>query len=149
MALSTVLLQSFACMCATIFFGLLIRQPRRSLVYASLIALNGYLIYINLGEGTGAFFAAGFAVGLLCEIAARLQKMATTLFLISGIIPIVPGLALYRSMMALADKDFSLALSLGVQTLINMGAIVIAMTLASLIFTNLPLGKIHKTKVDS
>ncbi|NLD35156.1 MAG: threonine/serine exporter [Clostridiales bacterium] len=142
-----ILIQCLASMFASAFFGELLRQPRRTLPYTSLIGLNGYIIYLLMGKTGTAFFVAGLAVGLLCELTARIQRMATTIFLVSAIIPIVPGLGVYRTIMYLASQDFAMATSTGVETLTGIGAIALALTIATTIFSNirLPLHPEHPT----
>ncbi len=71
----------------------------------------------------------------LCELVARVAQRTTTLFLISSIIPTVPGLGLYRTMMALSENNFNLALKTGLDTLAGIGAIALALTLATVIFS--------------
>lgn len=129
--------RALACMAAACFFGLILRQPKSALPVTALVGLVGYVIYQSMGEGLPAFFVSGLAVGILCELAARLLKKTTTLFLISAIIPTVPGLGLYRSMMALSENQLDLALSIGVDTLAGIGAIALALTVATALFNSI------------
>jgi len=73
---------------------------------------------------------------VLCELTARAVQRTTTLFLISSIIPLVPGLGLYRSMMALAGQDYQNALAIGIETLAGIGAIALALTVATALFNS-------------
>lgn len=131
------LIEALACMAASCFFGTILRQPKKTLVYTALIGLLGYASFVLLGKGILAFLVSGLLVGLLCELTARLAKHATTLFLISAIIPIVPGLGLYRAMMALSQGNMDLALSIGVNTLAGIGAIALSLTIATALFNSL------------
>lgn len=130
-------IEALACMAAATFFGALLRQPKKTLVYTALIGLLGYVVYLLLGMGILAFFVSGLLVGLLCELTARIVKHATTLFLISSIIPTVPGLGLYRAMMALSQGDMDGALSTGVATLAGIGAIALSLTIATALFNSI------------
>lgn len=132
-----VLIQCLAAMFASAAFGWLLRQPRQTMVYTSLIGVNGYVIYLLMDQTAMAYFVAALAVGLLCELTARITQMATTLFLVSAIIPLVPGLGLYRAMMYIAQEDFQRALSTGVETVTGIGAIALALTLATTFFSNI------------
>ena len=127
-------IQAIACMAAACFFGMLLRQPKSTLVYTAVIGLIGFVVFIVMGGSLLAFFVSSLLVGILCELAARMAKKATTLFLISSIIPTVPGLGLYRSMMALSENNLELALSIGVDTLAGIGAIALALTIATALF---------------
>lgn len=125
-----VLIQCLAAMFASAAFGWLLRQPRQTMVYTSLIGVNGYVIYLLMDQTAMAYFVAALAVGLLCELTARITQMATTLFLVSAIIPLVPGLGLYRAMMYISQEDFQRALSTGVETVTGIGAIALAKSFA-------------------
>ena len=92
-----------------------------------------------MGQTAMAYFVASLAVGLLCELTARVTRMATTLFLVSAIIPLVPGLGLYRTIMYIAEDNFSMALSMGVETVTGIGAIALSLTIATTIFSNIRL----------
>ena len=128
-------IRALACMGAACFFGILLRQPKNTLVYTAIIGLAGYLVFLLLGQGLLAFFFSGLLVGILCELTARMIKRTTTLLLISSIIPTVPGLGLFRSMMALSENNMDLALSIGVETLAGIGAIALSLTIATAIFS--------------
>lgn len=137
------LIRALACMAAACFFGLILRQPKFTLVFTALIGLLGYAVFQLMGGTLLAFFMSGLTVGILCEVTARVVERTTTLFLISSIIPTVPGLGLYRSMMALSHNDLDAALSIGVETLAGIGAIALALTIATALFGSIHPGK-HK-----
>ena len=94
---------------------MILRQPKSTLIYTAVIGLVGYVIFI-LMQARCWRFCIRPGGGHSVELAARRQK-ATTLFLISSIIPTVPGLGLYRSMMALSENNLELSLQIGAETL--------------------------------
>ena len=57
------------------------------------------------GDAVRYFFAAAF-VTVYAEIFARIKKTPTTSFLVSGIIPLVPGGALYNTMKYALNSDW-------------------------------------------
>ena len=128
------LIRAMACMAAACFFGMMLRQPRSTLIFTALIGLLGYAVFQLTGSGLLGFFLSGLVVGILCELTARIAQRTTTLFLISSIIPIVPGLGLYRSMMALSEKNLEAALRIGLETLAGIFAIALALTIATSLF---------------
>ncbi len=132
-----VIVQCIACMLATMFFGMLLGQPRQTLLYTVLIGLNAYVLFLLLHGSVLAYFLCGLMAGLLCELTARLKRMATTLFLISAIIPVVPGLGLYRTMMFVAANDYTAAIQMGTETLVGIGAIALGLTIATAVFANI------------
>lgn len=133
-----VIIECFACMAATVFFALLLEQPRNTLLHTALISSCGFIVYVLLvEEGLPAFFWSGLTVGILCEITARIKKVTATLHLVSGIIPLVPGLGIYRAIMFLAEKDYHNAMRSAVDALGGIGAIALAITLSAMVFSNI------------
>ena len=130
-------IQAVACMAAACFFGMLLRQPKSTLVYTAVIGLIGFVVFIVMGGSLLAFFVSGLLVGILCEITARVKKKTTTLFLVSSIIPLVPGLGLYRFAILLAQEEYYSALRTAVDTLGGIGAIALAITLSTMLFSNM------------
>ena len=76
----TVLIQCLAAMFASAAFGWLLRQPKRTMVFTSLIGVNGYVIFLLMGQTAMAYFVASLAVGLLCELTARVTRMRLRCF---------------------------------------------------------------------
>ena len=137
-------IRAISVMAATCFFGLLLHQPKSTLVFTALIGWLGYEIYLLAGSGLLAFFVSGLFVGILCELVARRVRRTTTLFLISSIIPTVPGLGLYRTMMAISENKLDLALKIGLDTLGGIGALALAVTMSTLIFSLIrPLKRVN------
>ena len=133
----SVVAQCLAALFASAAFGVLLRQPRDTLLHTSLIGLNGYVIYLLLDKGAIAFLVASLVVGLLCELAARLKERIAMIFLISATIPLVPGLGLYRTMIFLAAKDYPQALATGMETVVGFGAIALSLTISTTVFSNI------------
>lgn len=83
-------------------FSLLFNLRRQYLPYAALggfLCWGTYLLSEHFGAGTFfASFAAAFVSSLFAEILARVLKAPVTLFLISTLIPLVPGSSLYYAM---------------------------------------------------
>lgn len=121
---------------ATATFCPLLRVPRQAILAASLLgaaSYGGYLLAVYLGAGeTLALLLAAALVTLLCDRMARHMKMIATIFMCAALIPLVPGLGLYRTMYALLQSDYAPALELGVQTLLAVGAIALGTALGSL-----------------
>lgn len=136
------ILNMIYCFLATWFFALLMNSPKKVLVYSSLIAAIGYtsyLFFINLGEVRLGFFFGTLIIVFLGELLARLIKMPATIFIFPAVIPMVPGLGLYQTMLAFVQDNIFGALKVGVDTIINIGAMAIAMTLMSLLSAKIPI----------
>ncbi|MEG0830320.1 MAG: threonine/serine exporter family protein [Anaerovoracaceae bacterium] len=116
---------------ATLGFSIIFRVPLKHIPVASLIGGIGWLIYqVCLSFDTSSLWSCFFAactVGILSDLSSRIFKEASTIFTIPGILPLVPGAAIYKTMLAIVSGDLSLAANLGSQTLLMAGSIAIAL----------------------
>ncbi|NYE57432.1 threonine/serine exporter family protein [Carboxydothermus ferrireducens] len=114
------------------FFGILFNAPMESLFYGGLTGAGGYLVYTIAGQTplAGVFFGS-LTVGVLSEILARLKKKPTIIFTTTGLIPLVPGKLAYDTITAFIREDFSLGVSLGLQTFFSAGAIALGIAITS------------------
>lgn len=119
------------CFFATGFFALLLRVPKRFLVWCSLNGAGGYLFYTLahawLPETSLCYFSATLFMVLASEILARQLKTLSTIFVTTALIPLVPGLGLYRTMRALVENDLGAAASEGTATMIAILAMAAAL----------------------
>ena len=81
----------------------------RGKIYISVCGFVSYGIYLSVlflgySEILAAFASASF-VAIASEILARVLKAPTVIFTVVGIVPIVPGSALYYSMRNLLLRD--------------------------------------------
>lgn len=128
-------LQFIAVIFASLFYGMWNSAPRHTLIASSLLGMTGYIVYWFL-LGTSemlAFFLGTFTCCFLSEICARLLKTPATVLSFVAIIPLVPGIMLYNTMLAFAQNDMNGGLRLGVRTLAAAGCMALAITVASLI----------------
>ena len=116
----------------TVGFAMLVHVPKRAWLASGVIASFSYLVYwgclhIGFSDPTSIFLGAFFGslAGLLC---ARRMKIIGTVFLMSAVVPVVPGLGLYRMMASLGQEQMHQGASQGVQAMI-----IIAMTALGLI----------------
>lgn len=126
----------FYCFAASFFFALIMNAPRKTLIYSSMAASAGYLAYKIFrleGHHLLAFFLGTSLVAMIGEILARKLKMPATIFIFPGIIPIVPGLGLYETILAFVEDDIFLALETGANTILSIGCMAVAMALVSLL----------------
>lgn len=122
---------------ATAGFGLLFRAETKSLAPGALIGGIGYVLYdalvLAFGSTAVAAFAAGVLVGAASEAAARVLKSPTIVFATMGIIPLVPGYGLYRTMEYVVGADYTRALASGMETLLVAGAIAMSLGFSTVI----------------
>ena len=92
--------QVLAAALGTVAFALLFGVPRKYYPYCGLIGGAGWLMYCLLEpvlNATEATFFASVLVIFLSRMGAVREKCPVTIFLISGIIPLVPGAGIYWS----------------------------------------------------
>lgn len=91
-----------------------------------------YLLLINYKNSiTISLFAASIAVSVYAEVMARLLKHPVTVFILCGIIPLVPGNGMYYTMYETISGDLTKASTWGFQTLMSAGSIAIAIVFVS------------------
>lgn len=93
-------------------------------VYTMLIPDSGV-------AGTESFFWGAMAVSVLSEILAYFIKNPTTVYLVPGLLPLVPGGGMFQTMRAAVTGDLAKALPLGLSALLSAGAIALAIALTS------------------
>ena len=138
---------------ATIGFSVFLNAPKSALIPAGLTGGIGWSIYYFLIHTTNndilANFLASILVALISEILARKLKYPAILFVIPWIIPLVPGLGMYNTMLYLVQSNYELAISKGANVLFIGGAIslgVLVVTSLSRTLNIVSLAKIHKNK---
>lgn len=98
---------------ATGGFSILFNVSKKHLLHVSFIGAVGWAVYLlvySVAPNPGySSFCAAFVVSLLGEIFARRCKQPAILFVISGILPLVPGLTLYNMMLNIVLNNHSLA----------------------------------------
>lgn len=138
---------------ATVGFSVFLNAPKSALIPAGLTGGIGWTIYYYLINTTGndilANFLSAAIVALISEILARKLKHPAILFVIPGIIPLVPGLGMYNTMLYLVQSNYELAVSKGANVLFVGGAIslgVLVVTSLARTFNIVSLAKHHKNK---
>ena len=111
-----------------------IRMRKRMLLLASLGGAGGWCVYLLCGwlqNDITQSFAAILAVAAYSEIMARLQKSPATVYLIVGLIPLVPGGGIYYTMEYCINGDMMNFMNTGIHTLGIAGALAIGILLVS------------------
>ncbi|MEG1829077.1 MAG: threonine/serine exporter family protein, partial [Cellulosilyticaceae bacterium] len=95
---------------ATLCFSILFNVQKRHLLICALVGAIGWGIYIigvdlNYSDVLSTFVAA-LAVAQMSYFLAKKRRAPVTVFLIVGIIPLVPGVGLYRTMYSLLFAEY-------------------------------------------
>lgn len=129
----TAFLQIVAAFIMVLSFGAMFQAPKKALFLLGLtgmISWSGFLIAQALTQNTviSTFFAS-LLVGISGELFARLRKQPVTVFVIAGIIPLVPGIAAYNTMLYMVKGQYIDGMKAGIDTLMMAGAIAIAIAI--------------------
>lgn len=127
----------------TIGFAILFNIPKKNIVQSGIGGALGWVVYINaqtvLDSVVFSAFVGAFVVGIVGEIFARIYKEPGTIFIIPGIIPLVPGYGLYYAMLKSVENDYAAAMQSGLETFL------VAIAIASAIISTTSIGRIIKT----
>lgn len=129
-----------ACFGATFLYCILMSLPKKALIISSLSASVTYLIYriiyVEADAELIGYLAATFFGAVAAEILARTCKMPVTIFVIPAVVPLVPGVGLYRSMLCLVRSDMSGFASAGTRALFISGIIAVTVAVVNASFKN-------------
>ena len=113
-------------------FGILFQAPIKSLPFLALTGIISFSIFTFLPiNHLFAIFTASLSVGICSEVFARVMKLPATVFIISGIIPLVPGIPAYNAIFHLLNEDYVAGVSASVETLLSGGAIALAIAITT------------------
>ena len=95
--------------------------PKRLLPVSMLAAIAGWvinsLIIDYYGSSFAAAFVAAFTIAMIGEICARKVKAPAIIIIVIGILPLVPGSLVYRTVEKIIAEDISAAISIGLETI--------------------------------
>lgn len=104
----------------TLFFAVLYACPRRTLPYCTLVGAVGWLAYelaLLCGADTAtASLLACIPLTLLARVFAIGFKTPVTVFLLTGIFPLVPGAGIYYTAYYFILGENNFALTKGIET---------------------------------
>lgn len=115
------LLQMGVAFLSTITFAIIFHTPRKEWLCCGVTGGVGWLVYLicvygNLGVVIASFFAT-VALAWVSRVFAFCRKTPVTVFLITGIFPLVPGAGIYYTGYHVFMSDNSLALDKGMETI--------------------------------
>lgn len=123
----------------TMGFCYLLAAPRRTILSASVNGMIGFLIYVILYRYMKqnimfSHFMATVAVTVMCEMLARVMRLPSTVFLLTSLVPLVPGYNFYAAMLALVEDNGPLAASQLMIAVQIVAAIAVGAAVTSVIF---------------
>ena len=137
--LQQILLHSVGAFGGTLGYAFLLNAPLNTVLPASLTGLLGYVIYevlvgFSLCGMIFSYFIATVVITVLCEIAARIMRMPSTIFLLTALVPLVPGYTFYCAMLGLVENNGRAAASYGLEAVQIVAAIAVGAAVTSVIF---------------
>ena len=122
---------------STIGFAIFLKAPKSTLIPSGFAGGIGWSVYYFLITFTDnnimSNFIAALLVSLASELFARKLKQPAIVFIIPGIILLVPGLGMYNTMLYLVQGNYTLAIEKGADVLF----IAMALSMGVLIVTSL------------
>lgn len=105
-------------------FGEFLYAPRKAIFGGGLLGGVGYTFYslvLRLGASDAvAMFLRALLAALGGQLVARKMKMISTIFITLAILPLVPGLGLYRAMNIIAQGQTSPGLEIAASTMASI-----------------------------
>ncbi len=130
-----VLLGSFV---GTLGFAVILNAPKKAWLPASAIGALAEGVYWGLLQCAVyeplAMFIGALLGSVLAQYCARRMRMIATVFIVLAIIPLVPGLGLYRCMSFLAQQMYSEGAAAGVGAMADIVMIALGVAMGSYLF---------------
>ena len=128
-----IFLEMFVAFAATMAFAVIFNVSRSELIFCGIACLGSqrvYLFTLRISDETAlAIFVASIAVTVLSRILANVRRMPVTVYLISGIISLVPGAGMYNTVYNIISSDYMKAMYTGVDTIKVAVAIAVGIVL--------------------
>jgi len=138
-----ILLTGFYAFICTVGFAILFNIPKQNIVPSGIAGALGWVVYTSaqtvLDSIVFSAFLGAFVVGIVGEIFARIYKEPGTIFVVPGIIPLVPGYGLYYAMLKSVENDYDAAIQAGLETFL------VAIAIASAIIASTSIGRMIKS----
>lgn len=111
---------------ASAAFSFIFNVKGKTLLFAGLCGAIGYFVYLLSGGGTSlSFLYAGVSIALASEIMARIFSIPATLFLVGGLLPLVPGGEMFRMFLSFTMSEQLTAIQHLGNTLVQAGALAV------------------------
>lgn len=125
------------------YTAVLVNSPRKFLLCSASIGALGWFLYLLLERHTGALLAnyfAGLFIAGAGHLVARWLKTPVTLFLIPGFYPLVPGIGMFQTALAVIQGDMAAFSSNFQRTLLTAAMIALSIfTMDSLVNSSVRL----------
>jgi uncharacterized membrane protein YjjB (DUF3815 family) len=129
------IIQVLSAFIGTFGFSVLFNVRGKRLFFASLGGLIAWLFFvifkIFIPSEVTIYFIVALIASLYAEIMARLLKTPTTTFIITALIPLIPGSSLYYTMSYAFQSDLEKFMHKGIYTLELASSLALGVIIAS------------------
>lgn len=119
-------------------FGWVLHAPKRALPVGAAFGALGYGIYWLLPRWGApdalSMFVGTFAAAAAGQLAARKMHMISTVFITIAILPLVPGMGLYRAMSAWGQGMADAGAAIAVESMAQILMIALGVAMGSALF---------------
>lgn len=118
-------------------FGILFNTPKNVLLQCGLVGAAGWMVYylfVDYGLDTvPATVLGAMLVAVLSRFFSKSFKTPIIVFIVSGIIPLVPGGIAYQATLSFVQKDYLHAVQYSTKVLLLAGGIAIGLMFSEVI----------------
>ena len=126
-----ILLHSIGAFGGTLGYAYLLNAPMNTVLPASLTGLLGYVIYTVV-------------IAIICEFAARIMRMPSTIFLLTALVPLVPGYTFYCAMLSIVERNGAAFASYGLEAVQIVAVIAVGAAVTSTLFRALTMRAVRR-----
>lgn len=120
--MKTEIIQIVTAAIGTLGFSIYFRVNEKNVIASTIAGALGWAVYLVIFKASGELFLANFIATLFVyiysEAAARILKAPSNIYLIPGIIPLLPGGAIYYTMYGVVSGDGTMFRENGIKTVI-------------------------------
>ncbi len=135
MILINLLVQIGVSMMATLSFAILFSAPKKEYLFCAITGAVGWTTYFLMTQhdfiNVTSALCATIMLTLISRCLSVIRKVPSTIFLVTGIFPLVPGAGIYYTAYHLITNDMYYAWLRGLETFKIAGAIVLGIILGS------------------
>lgn len=145
MTTQEILSNVFCSFMGTLGFAIMYNVPKKYYLGCGFTGMAGWLMFLavnaqNYVTSSVASFFGAFVVVLMSRILSVRMKCPITIFLISGIFPLVPGLGIYNTVYYIVTNQLTQAALKGIESL----KIAFAIVMGIVIVVSIPRDVFHK-----
>lgn len=138
------ILRIIGALIGVIAFAIYIEAPKKYLILGGILGAFEWFVYLMVLKEHGVLFASFMAtviIAFLSHVVARIVKAPVTVFLIPGLLPLVPGAGMYRTVYQIVVGNRSLAMENLLETMQVAGLMAIGIFIVDSIFRMVQLKK--------